>query len=362
MTSGGSLASLETAARFPVRLVESGPAGGAILAGRIALERGERRILSFDMGGTTAKICLIDDGEPLKGARVRGRPPVALQEGQRHARAHPHHRDGGDRRRRRLDCARRRPAAHPGRARQRRRRAGPGLLRPRRHRADRDGRRPGDRQDRRGALRRRQDRRSMRRKAERALAVGASAPSSPAWRPSRPPSASPRSSTRTWPTPRACTRWSAAWRSPSARWWRSAARRRCTRAGWPRSSASRASSCRRMPASARRSASWRRRRPTRSCARATCGSTPSMRRRANALVDAMQREAVAHARAAAGERPVLVRRSAFMRYAGQGHEITIALPEPHAGGGRCGHVPGRVRARVRAAVRPPHSQRRRSRS
>jgi len=69
MTSGGSLASLETAARFPVRLVESGPAGGAILAGRIALERGERKILSFDMGGTTAKICLIDDGEPLK-ARI----------------------------------------------------------------------------------------------------------------------------------------------------------------------------------------------------------------------------------------------------------------------------------------------------
>ena len=69
MTSGGSLASLETAARFPVRLVESGPAGGAILAGRLALERGERRILSFDMGGTTAKICLIDDGEALK-ARV----------------------------------------------------------------------------------------------------------------------------------------------------------------------------------------------------------------------------------------------------------------------------------------------------
>src|SRR5215472_16801616 len=69
MTSGGSLASLDTAARFPVRLVESGPAGGAILAGHIALERGERRILSFDMGGTTAKICLIDDGEPLK-ARV----------------------------------------------------------------------------------------------------------------------------------------------------------------------------------------------------------------------------------------------------------------------------------------------------
>jgi N-methylhydantoinase A len=48
---------------------------------------------------------------------------------------------------------------------------------------------------------------------------------------------------------------------------------------------------------------------------------------ANALVGAMQREAASHARAAAGERPVLVRRSAFMRYAGQGHEITIALPD-----------------------------------
>ena len=67
MTSGGSLASLDTAVRMPVRLVESGPAGGAILAGRIALERGESRVLSFDMGGTTAKICLIDDGAPLKG-------------------------------------------------------------------------------------------------------------------------------------------------------------------------------------------------------------------------------------------------------------------------------------------------------
>lgn len=66
MTSGGSLASLDTARRFPVRLIESGPAGGAILAARIAAERGEQAILSFDMGGTTAKICLIEDGRPLK--------------------------------------------------------------------------------------------------------------------------------------------------------------------------------------------------------------------------------------------------------------------------------------------------------
>ena len=65
MTSGGHLVTVETAVRFPIRLVESGPAGGAILAARIARELGETRVLSFDMGGTTAKICLIDDGEPL---------------------------------------------------------------------------------------------------------------------------------------------------------------------------------------------------------------------------------------------------------------------------------------------------------
>lgn len=66
MTSGGSLASLETARRFPIRLVESGPAGGAILAARVAATRGEEKVLSFDMGGTTAKICLIEHGTPLK--------------------------------------------------------------------------------------------------------------------------------------------------------------------------------------------------------------------------------------------------------------------------------------------------------
>jgi N-methylhydantoinase A len=64
MLSGGGLATLETAMRFPIRLVESGPAGGAILAAGIAAESGLPRVLSFDMGGTTAKICLIDDFRP----------------------------------------------------------------------------------------------------------------------------------------------------------------------------------------------------------------------------------------------------------------------------------------------------------
>src|SRR3546814_14663876 len=48
----------------PIRLVESGPAGGAILASHIAAECGLDEVVSFDMGGTTAKICLIDQGRP----------------------------------------------------------------------------------------------------------------------------------------------------------------------------------------------------------------------------------------------------------------------------------------------------------
>ena len=62
MTSGGGLTTLETACRFPVRLVESGPAGGAILAAGLARESGFDEVLSFDMGGTTAKICFIGQG------------------------------------------------------------------------------------------------------------------------------------------------------------------------------------------------------------------------------------------------------------------------------------------------------------
>ncbi len=64
MTSGGGLTTLETAMRFPIRLVESGPAGGAILASHIAAQLGLDRVISFDMGGTTAKICLIEDYQP----------------------------------------------------------------------------------------------------------------------------------------------------------------------------------------------------------------------------------------------------------------------------------------------------------
>jgi N-methylhydantoinase A len=69
MMSGGGLTMLDTAARFPIRLVESGPAGGAILAGEIAAECALPEVLSFDMGGTTAKICLLANGEPERARK-----------------------------------------------------------------------------------------------------------------------------------------------------------------------------------------------------------------------------------------------------------------------------------------------------
>jgi N-methylhydantoinase A len=69
MHSGGGIISLLKAAEFPVRLVESGPAGGAVYAADIAKKQGLDKVLSFDMGGTTAKICLIKNYTP-KTARV----------------------------------------------------------------------------------------------------------------------------------------------------------------------------------------------------------------------------------------------------------------------------------------------------
>jgi len=65
MLSSGGVATPATAKRVPVRLVESGPAAGALAAARAARQAGEDRLLSFDMGGTTAKACVIDRGEPL---------------------------------------------------------------------------------------------------------------------------------------------------------------------------------------------------------------------------------------------------------------------------------------------------------
>jgi len=63
--SSGGIATVDTAMRFPVRLLESGPAGGALAAANYGASCGYDNLLSFDMGGTTAKFCIIDRGQPL---------------------------------------------------------------------------------------------------------------------------------------------------------------------------------------------------------------------------------------------------------------------------------------------------------
>lgn len=64
MLSNGGLCEVAMARRFPVRLLESGPAGGAILAAHVAQQLGIDRALLVDIGGTTAKLCFIDNGAP----------------------------------------------------------------------------------------------------------------------------------------------------------------------------------------------------------------------------------------------------------------------------------------------------------
>ena len=65
MLSSGGTCTVETAQRYPIRLVESGPAAGALAAAHLGRLIGTGNLLSFDMGGTTAKACLIDQGRPL---------------------------------------------------------------------------------------------------------------------------------------------------------------------------------------------------------------------------------------------------------------------------------------------------------
>ncbi len=69
MLSDGALTTLDQATRFPIRLVEGGPAGGVALAAHVAREVGSDKTLSLDIGGTTAKICFIEKGQPQTSRR-----------------------------------------------------------------------------------------------------------------------------------------------------------------------------------------------------------------------------------------------------------------------------------------------------
>ncbi len=75
MHSAGGLVSLETARDFPIRLLESGPAGGGLATALFGAAAGLEDVISFDMGGTTAKACMIEDGRAevapmMEAARV----------------------------------------------------------------------------------------------------------------------------------------------------------------------------------------------------------------------------------------------------------------------------------------------------
>ncbi|MBI3304358.1 MAG: hydantoinase/oxoprolinase family protein, partial [Deltaproteobacteria bacterium] len=68
MQSNGGIMTAQAARRRPVYMIESGPAAGVLAAARLAAETGLNQVLSFDMGGTTAKACLIENGVPLEKA------------------------------------------------------------------------------------------------------------------------------------------------------------------------------------------------------------------------------------------------------------------------------------------------------
>ena len=65
MLSSGGVATLDTCVQFPIRLLESGPAAGALAAASVGNAMGRDSLLAFDMGGTTAKLSVVDGGEPL---------------------------------------------------------------------------------------------------------------------------------------------------------------------------------------------------------------------------------------------------------------------------------------------------------
>ncbi len=275
MLSGGGLTSVETAIRFPVRLVESGPAGGAIFAAEIARQCQLDRVLSYDMGGTTAKICLIDDLKPQtnrsfevariyrfkKGSGLPLRIPVIemVEIGA----------GGGSiasvDRLKRITVGPDSAGADPGPACYQR--AGTG--------ADRDRRRSGARADRSLGVFRRPDGARRRSGGSGAAPRGGRAVAARG-RTRRPRGQRDRRREHGQRRPGPCDRKRQGCPRPHPRrLWRGGAA--CTPHGSPKSSASTGFWCRPMPGSARRWAFCARRSPTRSCAPGCSASTRSTR-------------------------------------------------------------------------------------
>ena len=303
---------------------KSGPAGGAIFAGHIARQCGLDKVLSYDMGGTTAKICLIDELQPQtsrafevarvyrfkKGSGLPLRIPVIemVEIGA----------GGGSIARvdrlKRITVGPDSAGADPGPACYGRGGALPTvtdadlLL----GRIDPTGFSGG-----RMAL----DRRAAEAAIERE--VGRPARSRAVARGVRGQRDRRREHGQRRPRPRDRKRQGCARPHPRRVWWRGAAA--CRRA-WPTSSASTGCWCRRTPGSARRSGFCARRSPTRSCARNCSGSMPLTRTRPTRCLAAMRTEAEAIVRLGEPHAPLAETRSAFMRYRGQGHEIAVPVP------------------------------------
>ena len=172
MLSNGGVIGIDVAKRFPVRMVESGPAAGALAASYYAEVLGLDRLLSFDMGGTTAKACIIEDRQPLVVGNFEVDRHLPLQGGQRTADPHSLGRHDRDRRRRRQHRLDERSRSAQGRPAKRGLGAWPGLLWPRRHKADRHRRRPRARlSERRQFPRRRHEARSAPRREKQLVAT-----------------------------------------------------------------------------------------------------------------------------------------------------------------------------------------------
>jgi N-methylhydantoinase A len=71
MQSNGGLTSAEAAGRLPMHIVESGPAAGVVGAQALARRRGLARLITFDMGGTTAKASIVEDGEVYRAGEIQ---------------------------------------------------------------------------------------------------------------------------------------------------------------------------------------------------------------------------------------------------------------------------------------------------
>ena len=224
---------------MPAMAVESGPAAGVIAAALVGRRLGLDNVLSFDMGGTTAKASLIERGEINDDVGVRGRrqrqcAALAARHRASDPRAgHRPRRGQRGRRQHRVDRSGRRAARRPG---ERGRRAGPRVLRAGRHAAHGHRRRPG------AGLP--EPRRAARRRAARAPRPragghrGATSRGRSGSACSRRRPASSTWSTRAWPPRSASSRSSAATTRASSRWSPSAAPGPCTRRGSPRSSRS----------------------------------------------------------------------------------------------------------------------------